>query len=665
MPMPTSPLARLGAFRTELHACFPRRADALFELGDALLCAEAFPSLPHLSLEPAHRRGWGSVYAALARGRIDEDRLRDLLVGCLPDADPLVFAVDVTTWPRCDAECSPERGYYYHPSRHSAGQPIIAGWAFQWIAQLSFDRDSWTAPVDARRLHPLEDTDQTAAAQIRALLGRLPAGQAGAAVRLRRRLRLRSAHPGSGRGAGGGAGAAALRPLLLRRPATSGAFAQGRPAAPPRGQVRLRRPDHLADPERQAGLPGRPVRHRDRAGLGWAASQSSSAIPATAPVGRGRSCAAPSSASRSSASPPAPARRRCCGCGGPAPAQLDLDLAWRAYVRRFDLEHTFRFCQADPRLDHPAPSAPRAGRPLDLAGAGRLHPAAPGPRHRRRPAAAVGAAPTAATAVTAAGAARVSAASVRTGLASELRRNPPGAPQAGPRAAARDLPCVTRRSRSQPRDPGAGRPGPQGPPDGPSPILHARRPRSTVSRHPWVKSQAKRTFRNRSLERLFVLRHCSRLTWLQAGEVGGGEVPAPWLDRLEERRTDFTAQTSIARVNHDGPAMAASLRGDHVDKRAAWRWGNVPLPQTYLVGLGAGVLLQMIVPWRRTLAGMGRPGLGMAADPRWPLAGGVGGAIGCRGGLGTPAPAGPARALCGQQEPDVPGLGHRTWGSHW
>ena len=117
MPMPTFPLARLGGFRSELHACCTRRADALFELGDALLCAEAFPSLPHLSLEPAHRRGWGSVYAALARGRIDEDRLRDLLVGCLPDADPLVFAVDVTTWPRCDAECSPERGYYYHPSR--------------------------------------------------------------------------------------------------------------------------------------------------------------------------------------------------------------------------------------------------------------------------------------------------------------------------------------------------------------------------------------------------------------------------------------------------------------------------------------------------------------------------------------------------------------------
>ena len=73
MPMPTSPLARLGGFRTELHACFPRRADALFELGDALLCAEAFPRCRHLSLEPAHRRGWGS---ALCRPRPWPDRRR-------------------------------------------------------------------------------------------------------------------------------------------------------------------------------------------------------------------------------------------------------------------------------------------------------------------------------------------------------------------------------------------------------------------------------------------------------------------------------------------------------------------------------------------------------------------------------------------------------------
>jgi DDE superfamily endonuclease len=74
-------------------------ADALIELADALLCAPTIPSLAHLSLEPAHRRGWGSVYDALASGGIDTERLRDLLASVLPSTDPLVFAVDVTTWP--------------------------------------------------------------------------------------------------------------------------------------------------------------------------------------------------------------------------------------------------------------------------------------------------------------------------------------------------------------------------------------------------------------------------------------------------------------------------------------------------------------------------------------------------------------------------------------
>jgi DDE superfamily endonuclease len=178
--VPTTGMEPLRTFRAELHACFARRADALFELGDALLGAPApVWSPPHLSLKPVHRRGWGSTYAALARGRIDTELLRDLLVATLPSADPVVprvFAADVTTWPRCDAECSPARGYYYHPSRHSAGQPIITGWAYQWVCQLSFDRDAWTAPVDAARLHPLDDTDQHAAGRVRALLGRLPTG---------------------------------------------------------------------------------------------------------------------------------------------------------------------------------------------------------------------------------------------------------------------------------------------------------------------------------------------------------------------------------------------------------------------------------------------------------------------------------------------------------
>ncbi len=61
-----TPEASLRAFRARLHAFFNKRADALFELTDAILTAGSIPSPPHLSLAPVHRRGWGSLYAALS-----------------------------------------------------------------------------------------------------------------------------------------------------------------------------------------------------------------------------------------------------------------------------------------------------------------------------------------------------------------------------------------------------------------------------------------------------------------------------------------------------------------------------------------------------------------------------------------------------------------------
>ena len=30
----------------------------------------------------------------------------------------------------------------------------------------------------------------------------------------------------------------------------------------------------------------------------------------------------------------------------------------------------------------------------------------------------------------------------------------------------------------------------------------------------------------------------------------------------------------------------------------SWRWGNVPVPEAHLGGLGAGIALQAVVPWR-------------------------------------------------------------------
>jgi len=173
VPLRDSNLNSGGVFRGKvtLCACFSKRTDALFELSDAVITGGPQPSPVHLSLQHRYRRGWGSLYAALRHRRIDPEHLRTTLSNhpLDPDCRP-VYAVDVSVWSRCDAEASPERGFYYHPSRHSAGQPIVAGWAYQRVAQLGFSRTSWIAPLDVRRVHPTENAYEAAVQQIQSLL---------------------------------------------------------------------------------------------------------------------------------------------------------------------------------------------------------------------------------------------------------------------------------------------------------------------------------------------------------------------------------------------------------------------------------------------------------------------------------------------------------------
>ena len=181
-------LAGLARFRRELYGCLWRRPDALFELADAVLTAPAAGTLPYLSLEPGFRRGHGMVYQALGKGRIDEERLRDLLVGHRPRGWPLVFAIDASTYPRPSADTSPGREWHPHSCKGHHGRrrgpragagtggaarregrdgdAVVAGWAFQWLAQLSFAPGSWTAPQDMTRVGVRDDATAKAAQMI-------------------------------------------------------------------------------------------------------------------------------------------------------------------------------------------------------------------------------------------------------------------------------------------------------------------------------------------------------------------------------------------------------------------------------------------------------------------------------------------------------------------
>src|SRR5215471_10252300 len=100
-------LSMLSAFRTEFYRSLTTRADALFEVTDALLCTHGpVRSLVDLVLAPEHRRGHGGMYDALNCGGIDVARLRRAVTGVpLPRAADgrIVLAVDVSPWLRSDA----------------------------------------------------------------------------------------------------------------------------------------------------------------------------------------------------------------------------------------------------------------------------------------------------------------------------------------------------------------------------------------------------------------------------------------------------------------------------------------------------------------------------------------------------------------------------------
>jgi PAS domain-containing protein len=168
-------LASLAAFRAAAYTAFGRRRDALFDLCDSLLTTGPVPSWAFLSIHPPHQRRWGSRYDALAVGEISSHSLERLLASySLVGGEP-IYAVEVSVWPRCDAETSPDRGLYDHASRHFAGRPMVAGWASSWIAQLGCARESGTAPLRVRRRGPHENRNAVAAEQITAFLAHLPA----------------------------------------------------------------------------------------------------------------------------------------------------------------------------------------------------------------------------------------------------------------------------------------------------------------------------------------------------------------------------------------------------------------------------------------------------------------------------------------------------------
>src|SRR5262249_37484032 len=199
---------RLREFRSRLYGCLARRADALFELADAVLCADhAVASLVQLCLEPEFTRGHGALYDAIAAGRIDDERLFSLLAAELPqavdgpEAPAWIAEHDVidhglpaaalaglsrddaaqvrdacARWSRLrfagDATASPGRGggcpgggdrAQRGPCHCKGSSKTAPGWEYQFTAAIGHLRTAWAALLDVARTTPATRTAQTIA----------------------------------------------------------------------------------------------------------------------------------------------------------------------------------------------------------------------------------------------------------------------------------------------------------------------------------------------------------------------------------------------------------------------------------------------------------------------------------------------------------------------
>ncbi len=174
------PFAEASHFREDSFACLTARRDELFELADALLCTDGPVTSPvDLTLLAEHRRGHGALYDALNHGRIDIDGMRRTLAA-LPQPraadDRLVLAVDVTNWLRPDAECSADRLFCHTFSRDRHQHLMIPGWPYSFVAALEAGRTSWCQLLDAVRLGPEDDVAELTARQVRRVVEDLVAG---------------------------------------------------------------------------------------------------------------------------------------------------------------------------------------------------------------------------------------------------------------------------------------------------------------------------------------------------------------------------------------------------------------------------------------------------------------------------------------------------------
>lgn len=167
-------LSRLLDFRQEVYDRLGKGRDALFDLMDANLCTRSIESLAELSLSPVFRRGWPSTYEAVQDGEVPGKELMPLYCAQMSGELRPVLAGDHTAWPGPQARTLADRTIEHQPTSVPGNRPITIGHGYSTLAWVPDESGSWALPLLHERIGTAESPITKAAAQLREVCEALP-----------------------------------------------------------------------------------------------------------------------------------------------------------------------------------------------------------------------------------------------------------------------------------------------------------------------------------------------------------------------------------------------------------------------------------------------------------------------------------------------------------
>jgi len=163
-------------FRQAAYHCLGKAKDAQFELTDAVILTPAARSFVELSQSPVFRRRWSSSYEAIEDGNPDREGLMRLYAAQIPSEPRPLLAGDHTAWPRLSARTLRERTIEHHPTKVKGNKPITIGQGYSSLAWLPAGEagSSWALPCLHERISSVETPIDKGISQLRRVSEALP-----------------------------------------------------------------------------------------------------------------------------------------------------------------------------------------------------------------------------------------------------------------------------------------------------------------------------------------------------------------------------------------------------------------------------------------------------------------------------------------------------------